>query len=493
MSLRQRSFRPPVALAAAFTTLAAIGPTASAGADTLSLSVKPSNPTGLTEVTFTATGSASTPNATVIVTVDPAMGLPCPADPATDTSRKIISQTESGAGTFTLSSSKLRLTHGGYVACGWLTESGSTTTTAQQPLTIANPDKLQLSVAPSSLIDGLSAKLSIKGVADVQNPVVFVTRKPASGGACAANPGADRGNPLSQFKPVRVHLGSFSNSTTAYLGAGATGRPDEEPPGRYLLCGWLMDGRTSSTVPLAGPSQAFVTLTAPTGTLSVVFADLLTAGRRFAITTGFTSNAIDASLFVDMKRLPAHGPACAASHAGEPRGAMLVVNADQRHSDRSAATISRGGVYVACAWLEWVHGTIDGPFSALFVVAQRGQRPASYYGETSQHLPARAVAFAEPVAFDVIDGQIVDLTYWTRYTCTRPGKPTTHPVYSTTFPVFPIGPGGRFSDTYAQGSDQSQVSGRLAGGRATGSFSESYPSDGYQCRSGAVRFNLPRR
>jgi hypothetical protein len=458
-------------------------------ADALSLSVSLSSPSGVTPFKLTGTGLA-TGSGTELVVIVNRNGGRCPTDFAKDSGQVWISRPVAGA--FTVSSASRALEHGLYTVCGWLT---SATRGPKRPLvtdrlalSVADPNDVTVSVTPSSVPDGHAALLSVRGVADVTDPVVFVTRKPDTGSGCAAYPSADSGTPLTHWGPADAHFASFTIATSEFLGEGRGGTPDSEPPGRYLLCAWLLDGRGSERSPLAGPAATIVNLTQPTGTLEVTFPELLSVGRRFAVQASFQSNASDARLYVDLKPARSRGAECAASQSLEPARAKLIVPGDRRSTDTTYVEVTRPGVYVACAWLEWVHGTIDGPFYARFVVAGAGQSAVGYVGETSQSLSSRERSDNPAIKLQTIDDQVVNLVYWARYTCTRRGKVTTHPVYPTAFPAFAVSRGGTFTFTFAQGLDVAVITGRLTATGAAGSFAESYPSHGYICRSGAVTF-----
>jgi hypothetical protein len=278
------------------------------------------------------------------------------------------------------------------------------------------------------------------------------------------------------------------------LGAGENGEIDDAPPGRYLLCAWLMASSQSNAKPLAKPASATVALIAPTGTLDFSpLHELVGIGQRLGIQTTFTTSATDLTLAVDVKPLPAHGPVCAPTRAGDTGVVQVVVARKPAVRSTTMIRLARAGVYVACARLEWPHGTVDGPFVARVVVAARHQRAAAYLGATDQRLPRSKTQSSYPIEFATIDGQLVNLYYYARFTCKRDGKPTTHPIYSTSFPVFGIGVGGRFADSFTFGNDHASITGRLRGGRASGSFSETYTTkDGYSCRSGSVAFNARR-
>jgi hypothetical protein len=249
------------------------------------------------------------------------------------------------------------------------------------------------------------------------------------------------------------------------------------------------------TAARASPSRHAVgkaSQTPPTGTLEVSFAELVTAGKTFAISTNFNATATGVAIYVDLKPLPSTGAVCASSHALEPPGAQLVVGGDHKLHDKTPASLARPGVYVACAWLEWRHGTIDGPFSTRFVVAARGQRAATYFGSTSQLLTGRQTSGAAAISLQTIDGEVVNLVYWARYTCTKPGATTTHPIYATSFPAFAVGPAGLLTGRYAQGTDAAMIEGAVTDSRAGGTFSETYTGSGYTCRSGTVSFDIAR-
>jgi hypothetical protein len=152
--------------------------------------------------------------------------------------------------------------------------------------------------------------------------------------------------------------------------------------------------------------------------------------------------------------------------------------------------LATAGAYVACAWLEWRHGTIDGPFAGRIVVQGAGQSPTVYYGTTSQRLPRSKLGASSAIAFETIDGQVVNLSYLARYTCTRPGRRVTHPIFSTVFPVFGLSTATAFSDTFVQGTDRAVVSGTVSRRRGRGTLSEAYTSGGFSCSSGPISFTV---
>jgi hypothetical protein len=342
------------------------------------------------------------------------------------------------------------------------------------------------------VLDGATTTLTATGVADVQNPLVYVSRKPAARRRCAANPSTDSGSPLPAFDPATVTFGTFTSSAAVAL-AGGPLAADALVPGKYLLCAWLMDASASNAIPLAPVASTTVTLTAPTGTLAYSLSgQLLSAGARFPITMSYSTSAADVALYLDIKRLPARGPVCAGSHAADGGAVETITVATPDQRTTSSVRVAAPGVYVTCAWLEWPHGTIDGPFSGRFVVAARHQRATLYYGLTSQRIPRSKLRSTDPIVFQAIDGQIVNLTYYARYTCTRAGRPTTHPIYATSFPAFAQSSAARFGYTFISRGDRAVISGRL-GRRSRGTLSESYTSGGYTCHSGTVRFTARRR
>jgi hypothetical protein len=468
--------------------LAQAAPAAASG-DSLSLSFSPAHPSGTTPVTVTASGSTSVANELVIVEAVPS-ATGCPTDYQNPPAGFWMNQEVSNAGSFTNVESIARRTeHGSYDVCGWLvqqTEPSATVvaTATPVPMTVSNPDSLTLSVSPSAITDGGSTRVSAEGVADVQNPEVFVTEKQSGG--CGASPAADRGTPVPDYDPAFVNFGSFNDSQTEFPGIGKSGA-DALPPGRYQLCGWLIDADGGTTVPLAPVATTTVTLRPLTGTLAFSVPELVRAGDRFMVSADQSTPAADVGLYLDLKPLPAHRRPCAATHSLEPRSAQLVINDGHAPTTTVSAKLTRGGVYIACAWLEWPHGTIDGPFVGRIVALTAHQRPAAYGGHTSQGLRG-----ADGISFDVVDAQVVDLTYHARFTCSKPGHNATHPVYATTFPAFAAGNRDTFADTFLQGTDRALVSGRIDGRHARGDFSETYESGGYTCRSGRVSFAARR-
>jgi hypothetical protein len=478
-----------------FCTAAALPRAAAAATDTLALSAGPANPNGLTPITITASGSTSIANELLIVSVDPA-AAGCPSSYTNAPGGFWIDQFETTAGSFTAHSGARTLEHGTYDVCGWLIKQSEPPTVLYeaQPkrLVVANDDSLGLAMSPARLTDGGSATLAIHGVSDVDRPEVFVTEKPASKAGCGTSPAADHGMPLPEYDPALVTFGRYSDSASESPGAMPGGRADGLAPGRYKLCGWLIDANGSSIVPLAPVASATLTLVAPSGTLAYSVPELVSAGKPFAITANVDTGASDVRLYLDLKRLPSKGPLCAASHALEPRSARLIVNGGRAAKTTIHSSLPHSGVYIACAWLEWPHGTIDGPFAGRIVVAGHDQHPVQYLGITSQRLRRKQLQSNYPISFETIDGQIVNMSYFARFTCTERGKRATHPIYSTTFPAFAIAARYKFLDSFVQGSDHALIGGRVAGTRARGTFSESYLSGGYRCSSGTVAFSARR-
>src|ERR1700685_4525238 len=235
----------------------AIGaPSAGASSNSLTLSFSPSDPSGITPVTVTANGSTATAGEYLIVAVVPA-STGCPSQYENISGGYWINQQMQPAGTFTVNSAARQLKHESYDICGWLADSSSVPPVlgVAAAMAVSNPDTLSLSVSSPAVTDGDSTTVSVDGVADVDNPDVYVTEKPAADGGCAANPGADTGMPWSGYDPASVTFGTFSHSETDVPGSGSSG-PDALPAGAYELCGWLMDADGSSTRPLAPVAPA---------------------------------------------------------------------------------------------------------------------------------------------------------------------------------------------------------------------------------------------
>jgi hypothetical protein len=461
---------------------------AGAASDSLTLSFSPSSPSGITPVTVTASGSTAAADESLYVAVVPASSG-CPGQYASVPDGYWIDQQEQSAGTFSpVHSAARQLEHGSYDICGWLANSspGPNAPTATASMQISNTDSLTLSASPSKLTDGDSTTLSLSGVADVESPQVYVTEKPAADGGCAANPAADDGVPLPGYDPRPVSYGTFSISGSEAPGSGSSG-PDALPPGRYELCGWLMDADGSTTQPLAPVATTTITLLPPTGRLAFSVPETVRMGAKLAITAAFSSTAADVGLYLDYKPLPAKGSPCALTQSLEPRSAQLVIDNGHAASTTVSPRVPRAGVYVACAWLEWPHGTVDGPFAGRFVVLSKHQRPVAFSGDTSQR-----PSLSHALSFEMVDDQVVDFTYRARFTCTRHGRRTTHPVYSTTFPAFGTGRGGAFLESLVQGTDVASIGGRLGARGGRGTFREAYSSGGYKCRSGPVSFTARR-
>lgn len=461
---------------------------AAASGDSLTFSSTPGHPSGLAAIEFSASSSTASTDATVTVSVDTTSETVCRPTPATDKGVKVIDGAPANSH---LRSTPYTFEHGRYLMCGWLVDPTGTLAVHHATLSVSNPDKVSIAV-PASVLDGTVAEVTLAGVADVQDPAVYVKRKPGANARCAASPAADRGQPLVGADPAVAAFGTFGTSASVALGAGPTGISDFAPPGPYTLCAWLVDAGKGTGATLAAPASAHVTLTAPTGTLAYSMPELIGAGHAFTLRASYTTTATDVRMYVDLKPLPAGGPPCAASHA-EDRGSVKLVTIDTSGAHtKSRLKLGAGGVYVACAWLEWPHGTIDGPFAGRVVIANPGQRATLWFGITKQRLPRSKTHTSDPIVFQTIDGQVVNLSYWARYKCTAAGKNPSHPVFATSFPVFGMGSRGSFGDRFEQGTDVAVIGGRLKGRRGHGTFSESYTSDGFSCRSGTVKFKVRR-
>jgi hypothetical protein len=461
---------------------------AGAASDSLTLTFSPDPASGVTPVTVTASGSTAAAGESLYVAVVPAASG-CPSQYENAPEGYWIDQQEQSAGTFSAVHSVARqLEHGSYDICGWLAQSstGPNAPTATASMTISNPDKLTLSASQSMLTDGASTTLSVAGVADVETPEVYVTEKPAADGGCAANPAADDGVPLPGYDPRPVTYGTFSNSGSDTPGSGSSG-PDALPPGRYELCGWLMDADGSTTEPLAPVASITINLLPPTGRLAYSVPELVRISAKFAITAAFSTKATDVGLYLDYKLLPKKGSPCAATQSLEPKTAQLLIDDGHAASATVSARVPRAGVYVACAWLEWPHGTVDGPFAGRFVVLSKHQRPVAFSGDTSQR-----PSLSHAISYETVDDQVVDLTYRARFTCTRHKRRTTHPVYATTFPAFGTERGGAFLESLVQGTDVASIGGRLGASSGRGTFREAYSSRGFKCHSGVVAFTTRR-
>jgi hypothetical protein len=303
----------------------------------------------------------------------------------------------------------------------------------------------------------------------------------------------DDGQPLSGAAPVPGHTGSFRSVASIALGAGPTGVVDAAEPGTYTLCAWLLDVSVGAGDVLAPAASASVTLRAPTGTLAYNVPELVKVGRRFDLVTRYDTSAPNVRMYVDIKRLPASGPACGATHTSDRHAVKLVTIRTPGSKTTSRVRLRADGVYVTCAWLEWSHGAIDGPFAGRLVVTRRHQRPTYWCGRTSQRLRGVQTRHAScTIAFGTIDGQVVDLVYWARFTCRAPGRRASHKVYNTSLPVFGMSSRRSFTGHYRRGSDRASVSATLTGKRGRGVLRESYRSGAYTCASGSVRFTVRR-
>jgi hypothetical protein len=469
---------------------AALASAAPAAADTLIVSSKPTAPSGVTAITFTAAWSTSSNGAHVTVSVENASIHKCPSSPSGGRGIKVIDTVAAVYGAPAKSEPSV-FEHGRYLVCGWLIGPSSTLATDHHSLSVSNPDHLGISLAPN-VIDGTTTPLTFSGIADVANPVIVIKRNDAAH-RCSAAPKSDPGQPLSGAAPAPGAAGVFTSATTITPGAGPSGAVDSADPGDYTVCAWLLDGSNGSGDPLAPPASAPLTLTAPTGTLAFTMPELVRAGHRFGVAAKYDASTANVKLYVDLKLLPAAGPLCAGSHAQDAGAVKLIVGAKRGVKTTRRVRLSSGGVYVACAWLEWSHGTIDGPFSGRVVVARAHQRPTYWCGNTSQRLrPSQTHHARCSISFETIDGQVVYLSYWAGFTCTASGHLPSHKIYTTSFPVFAMSAPKAFVGTYDQGSDHAAVDARLRRKRGRGTLSEEYRSDGYTCATGTVAFKVRR-
>jgi hypothetical protein len=371
------------ACATALTFAAAVG---AADADTLSLTTSPASPTDAGPVQIVASGTTSSPSATVAVHYRAAGTGDCATSSDQDSATPVSPDGSNVSGTsFSVTGSPQQLPVGSYLVCGWLydNEAGPNPPLAQSQIaiTVSAADTLAL-WAPSNPVEGEPLDVTASGNAYDGNAEVDATIKPAGGSCAAAPPPADTGAPTNSSGGGVGGQVPYSTTVVSQQ-IFATGS--------YLVCAWLVDQATIQVLSAAStsfavrPLEASLRLAAPTR---------VDPGQAFSPTITATVQAgIPVIAIVDYKQATA-GAGCAANPAGEPTAATTVL--DQSITDTQqpsgpvavsdTSVLPATGRYLFCAWLlqGWTQSdnppVVSGPVSTVVSVP-----PALVFrGRTSQ-------------------------------------------------------------------------------------------------------------
>jgi hypothetical protein len=331
-------------------------------------------------------------------------------------------------------------------------------------------DSISISVHPDPALATANVHITASGTAGGANPWVYVNWRPADSAGCA--PGPDPGNPNDSIAIAsQVASGAYSVSADMAF-----------PPGRMLLCGWVVDNSETPSPVLASTSEILPVRT-PEASLSLHVPARVTLGRRFVTRVSYQLQAgVGALLFVDLR--PASGRACASTVGTEPATAARVIDGEPiggQGTAEAAGHLAAYGTYRLCAWIESSFQdtqAIAGPVSARVVVA-----PAAggthFRGTTSQKLP---------ISFMLNRHQLNAMNWTARYTCVGP-QPTITTVQPTDLLPLHVGKNGIFIARFASGSDHGTISGRIRGHTATGKITESYALvSGNVCRIPTLTF-----
>lgn len=174
---------------------------------------------------------------------------------------------------------------------------GASTANADEP-------KVTVGIGPDP-VESITTQLSVAGAGSSSDGIVELKVQSTGGEACAANPGADKGD----------FVGSESGNGTESL----TRNWSFATAGTYLLCGWLSDGTKSGT-PVVATASAVVTIRQPHISISVLAPASVRPAEIFQIaTTAQSETTREVFQFI----LPRTGRGCpanagaAASTAGE--------------------------------------------------------------------------------------------------------------------------------------------------------------------------------
>lgn len=245
------------------TATASAPPLTVTAADTLALSL-PSDPIEGQALTVTASGSAYDPEAAVYATYKPAGGG-CAPTPAADTGT-VSDSADAVTGNYsTQPVSSQQFDAGSYLICVWLVDSDDNQVLAGAS-TMLDVAALGPSIhltAPTRVDPGETFPVNLTATLDAGIPVlaqadVVPERR---GTTCAANPD---GEPTNTLQPL-----TQESLTDTQLPSGAVSTTDGEAQlaayGRYLICGWLLNGWSTAQTPptVAGPISTTVTVLRP--------------------------------------------------------------------------------------------------------------------------------------------------------------------------------------------------------------------------------------
>jgi hypothetical protein len=199
-------------------------------------------------------------------------------------------------------------------------------------------DSLTLS-ANAGASDATGVVITASGVTDVDNVQVVIHYQSPSQ-PCSANP--DGNPPLDPDGTVVSPPGSFSIPSS---------QPNQLLPGRYRICGWLVD--------LAGPTTVAHTsldlTVASADTMSLVFTPQPEQGRQFNVYA--VGKSSDPAGLVDATYKPAAGGTCAttffADHGKhvDPGENSSGTGTGSYDTLMSAPTFLAPGTYLFCGWM----------------------------------------------------------------------------------------------------------------------------------------------
>ncbi len=270
--------------------------------DMLSLA-GPVDPIEGQELTVTASGAAYDPEAAVYATYKPAGGG-CASTPEADTGT-ISDSADAVSGQYSTEPvSSQSFDAGSYLVCVWLVDSDDDQVLASASTTLdvgALGASIQLS-GPTKVDPGETFPVNLTTTVDAGIPVLaqadVVPARP--GTTCAGNPDGEPTNtlqPLMQepLTDTQVPAGTVSTSD---------GQAQLAADGRYLICGWLLDGWSTTETPptVAGPISRIVTVVKP-----LVFRGLTSQRDRLSMTVGQASR--DLELIIASDRLHCAKPA----------------------------------------------------------------------------------------------------------------------------------------------------------------------------------------
>lgn len=256
------SFRRPLLFAAGLAVTALLAVTASAFADTATLTVTDSSgqsdpAAGLPRV-FTVTGTAGTPGEHAYVKYRATGGAPCAPTADTDPGTALdgaqgpfYNGSPTDNGTFTESDVITWPQPQTLQFCIWVaTNTATATTPFTQNVTFRAPTgSLGATFSPQTPVAGQPFSVTVTGASEAPESVFATVR--AAGSPCAPTFATDTGSNLVGGAGQAVN-GSYSFTATA----------NEAMAGAYNVCLWLASSPTDGS-PIAGPTAVKFTVTAP--------------------------------------------------------------------------------------------------------------------------------------------------------------------------------------------------------------------------------------